>query len=184
MATLHGHLNVFLDHVHIGSSGGDFRYSINVPPGRHPLVVEHHDGVIGRATLILDPENAEESFAEELYEPLDSFWLEDIVLAGDAARTLWERLDRPTIDGDLQVDPTGANILRLPTGGASVEVAWWYGGDGERPDEGICALDLVWNPALDPVSTDNPARNMGAIVSDFLNTHGPPSLRTPTEDDS
>lgn len=179
-----GHLNIFLDRVFVGCAADGFSFDLAAPAGRFPVVVQRRDGVIGRATVILDPKNAEESFREELFEPLYDIWIEsnELVVAGAAAREIWgPSMGAGEIEGtSLEVDETGANVIKieLPYPGRTVEVAWWYGGDDEAAHEGIVALDLIWDHELDPVGPDSPVRNMESIIQNFFNEHGPPSLRT------
>lgn len=182
MNDIYDYLYVFLDRVHVGCASSGFKFSIEAPAGRFPITVQRNEnGEIGRATVILDRANVQESFSEELFEPLRDIWIEsDVIIAGDAAKMIWER-DPTRFEGSsVALDPTGANIVQIPleTEGRSAEVSWWYGGDYEAYHQGICALDIIWDSAFDPMSEDSPVRNMDALVQQFFNEHGPPSLRS------
>lgn len=182
MSELYAELNIFGDQLHIGSAEHGFVFSLTVPVGRFPVLIQRHDERIGRATIIFDAELVDEAFGEEMYEPLDDIWLEGgLLLAGSAARAIWER-DRRACVGSVEVDPTGANVVGVALEqGITAEVGWWYGGDESRPDEGIVAFDVIWDRALDPIDPDAPVRNMNAVVQAFFDEHGPPSLRTEEE---
>jgi len=175
-----GELTLLLDEVRVGAPGRlDFR--ITTPTGVFPVHAQRgEDGQIGRLTVILAAAFGE-AVSEGLFEPLsevegDELWITDAV----GARLL-EGADLPPLEDPLAfttLDPAcGATLLRCRVASGRAEVAWWYGGDDQREDEGITALDLVLDPACDPMEADAPVRNMESVIREFFREHGPPSLQ-------
>ncbi|MBX2797380.1 MAG: hypothetical protein KTR31_06930 [Myxococcales bacterium] len=184
-----GSLHVFLGRLHIGCAEQGFVFTIATPsgPARIVATLSAPDGPVGRITLILRERDAKASFRDGLFEPLEHVEVTDqLLITGEIGRTELEegRVSR-LLPGLNEVHETGAQILMVPVAGpVSVEVSWWYGGPDDPHDEGIVALDLLWDRALDPMDADSPVRNMQAAIADFFAQHGPPSLQRGDEEET
>lgn len=163
--------------VLIGDHG---RWEIRVPSGLHPVFAVEREGRVGRLIIIFDMPRFEFASVGGYFEPLTDVQGSPLLITGDiGARRLEERAVQPAEQlRSLIVDEAAqANVLALD---GAAEVAWWYDsrdGRDQREDEGICALDLIFDRTCHPLDEASPQRNLAALVAQFLEDHGPPSLR-------